>query len=533
MANLTSKCKCGKLVEIISTIKDGSKAYDVLKCGHVIIREIVTEEMQQAAKPDRLDFSFGANDELKLMDFQKDGILAAERNNFKFIFADDTGLGKTFQLFACLRINPKLLPCLVVCKAKLRTQLATEACRMTGIPPQIMDANYEIPVIFKKAIVIVSYDMIWRMKWSDDIWKKFNTIILDECQQIKNPSSKRSKKVKEVAASATHVMGASATPAKNHGLELYPILNMVAREKFPTETGFVLRWLDTFEKNGFRKIGGIRPDKLEAWKDFTKDFMIRRKKHEVLDDLPVVRRVYRNCDLAEEVEAAYQAEMEAFVKEYEAGNGGKSFVGYTNLLAYITRMKHLVGLSKINDTIEEIDEILLGSNEKVVVFVHHIKVAEIMMRKLIDRCEAAGFAEPVWYQGGLSDERADAVKDAFINSDSRIMVASTLAAGEGLDGLQKVCGYAIMHERQWNPANEEQCEGRLSRIGATNKTSVLVKYMVAIGTINEWLTDLIDTKRKHLASVLDGREASVDETSLTREMMDIIYTQGRKQWKLR
>jgi SNF2 family DNA or RNA helicase len=89
-----------------------------------------------------------------------------------------------------------------------------------------------------------------------------------------------------------------------------------------------------------------------------------------------------------------------------------------------------------------------------------------------------------------------------------------------------------MHERQWNPANEEQCEGRFSRIGST-KTSILVKYMVAIGTIDEWFTELVDTKRKHLTSLLDMKEASMDETSLTREMMDIIYNQGRKKWSLR
>lgn len=532
MANLKGYCHCGKLLKVVKTIRVANKAFDKTECGHTILRTVVSEQEQQA-EPDRMDFSFGLNNEMKLMEFQKEGILAAERNDFKFIFADDTGLGKTFQFFGCLRLNlDKLTPCLVFCKAKLRSQLAIEGLRMTGIPPQIMHHNYEKPLIFKRAIVIVSYDMIWRMKWDESIWKQFKTVILDECQQIKNPSSKRSKKTKEVVGYASHVMGASATPAKNHGLELYPILNMVAREKFPTETGFVLRWLDVYQKGNTRKIGGIRNEKLEDWKEFTKDFMIRRKKHEVLDNLPAVRRTYRNCDLAEEVEAAYEAEMEAYVKEYEEGDGGKSFASYTNLLAYITRMRHLVGLSKIDDTLEEIDEILLGSDEKVVVFTHHIDVAEILMRKLLAKCDEGNFPEPVWYQGGLSDDRADAVKDAFINSSSRVMVASTLAAGEGLDGLQKVCGYAIMHERQWNPANEEQCEGRFSRIGST-KTSVLMKYMVAIGTIDEWFTELVDTKRQHLASVLDGKEATMDETSLTREMMDIIYNQGRKKWSLR
>ena len=112
------------------------------------------------------------------------------------------------------------------------------------------------------------------------------------------------------------------------------------------------------------------------------------------------------------------------------------------------------------------------------------------------------------------------------------MIASALASGEGVDGLQKVCGLAIMHERQWNPAGEEQCEGRFSRIGSV-KSSVLMKYMIAKGTIDEWLTNLIDEKRIDVTATLDGRATTMDETSLTREMMDIIYREGRKRWKLR
>lgn len=521
-------------MEVMTERVIANKKFLKLKCGHTITvkREFTVAQQKRDEKHDVYNFKFGEHDDLTLMPFQKEGVQFLERAGFRGIIADDPGLGKTFQFLAPLRLHPeKVLPALIVCKAGLRTQIGKEVFRMTNIPAQVMYQSYEKPQMFKKAIVIVSYDSIWRMKWDEKIWSKFKTVILDECQAIKNSSSNRTQKIKELMRDYNYpnVIGASATPIKNRGSEYFQILNMVAPQKFPTESGFQLRWLE-FDDKG--KARGVREDKMEAWKEFTKDIIIRRKKEDVLPDLPPIRRSYRNCDLAEEVEDAYAEQMKGFLAEYEKGGSGDKAV-FMNLLAYIARMRHIVGMSKIPDTVEEIDEVLLGSEEKVVVFVHHIAVARALMTKVMERCTDAGYDwEPVWLQGGMDNITRDETVNAFVEGKSRVMIASQLASGEGVDGLQKVCGMAIMHERQWNPANEEQCEGRFSRIGSV-KTSILVKYMIAVGTIDEWLTNLIDEKRIDVTATLDGRYVTPDETSLTREMMDIIYSQGRQRWKLR
>jgi SNF2 family DNA or RNA helicase len=524
---------CGKVMEVMTTKIIANRKLLKLKCGHTITEKREFTLKKQAADEANAvyDFKFGEHDDLTLMPFQKDGVQFLERANFRGLLADDPGLGKTFQFLAPLRLHTaKLCPALIVCKAGLRTQIGKEVFRMTGIPAQVMYQSYEKPQLFKKAIVIVSYDSIWRMKWDDNIWSKFKTIILDECQAMKNGDSNRTQKIKEICKNFEYPyrIGASATPIKNRGSEYFQILHLLDPTKFPTETGFQLRWLE-FDDRG--KARGVRQDKMEAWKEFTKDLIIRRKKEEVLPDLPPIRRAYRNCDLSEEVEEAYAEQMKGFMNEYS--DGEITHAKFMNLLAYIARMRHLVGMSKIPDTIEEIDEVLLGSEEKVVVFVHHIAVARALMTKMMERCTDAGYGwEPVWLQGGMSNIARDEIVDSFVTGASRVMIASQLASGEGVDGLQKVCGLAIMHERQWNPANEEQCEGRFSRIGSV-KSSILVKYMIAVGTIDEWLTNLIDEKRVDVTATLDGRYVTPDETSLTREMMDIIYREGRQRWKLR
>lgn len=538
MANFSNKklCpqpKCGKILEVVSEKIAGAFNIKTLACGHKIVekREYTVKSQTKDEVAGIYDFKFGEHEDLTLMPFQKEGVQFLERNKFRGLIADDPGLGKTYQFLAPLRMHPKeVLPALIVCKAGLRSQIGKEVFRMTDIPPQVMYHSYEKPQIFKKAIVVVSYDSIWRMKWDESIWSKFKTIIFDECQALKNASSNRTQKIKEICKKYDYPyrIGASATPIKNRGSEYFQILHLLDSAKFPTESGFLLRWIEQDDKGKWR---GVKEYKMEEWKQFTSNLIIRRKKEDVLPDLPPIRRSYRNCDLAEEVEEAYAEQMRGFMKEY--ADGEVTQMKFLNLLAYITKMRQLVAMSKIPDTIEEIDEVLLGSEEKVVVFVHHIAAAQAIMRKMIERCADAGFDwEPVWLQGGMDNVQRDEVIEAFTNGKSRVMVASQLASGEGVDGLQKVCGHAIMHERQWNPANEEQCEGRFSRIGSV-KSSILVKYMIAIGTIDEWLTNLIDEKRVDITATLDHRYVTPDETSLTREMMDIIYREGRERWKLR
>ena len=113
------------------------------------------------------------------------------------------------------------------------------------------------------------------------------------------------------------------------------------------------------------------------------------------------------------------------------------------------------------------------------------------------------------------------------NRDQRILIASTLAAGEGIN-LQ-ACSDCIMVERQWNPANEEQAESRFIRIGQT-ADSVTATYMIALGTIDEYFTGLVEAKRQVIASTMKGETMS-DESTLMNELADILASKGRKAWK--
>jgi SNF2 family DNA or RNA helicase len=104
--------------------------------------------------------------------------------------------------------------------------------------------------------------------------------------------------------------------------------------------------------------------------------------------------------------------------------------------------------------------------------------------------------------------------------------------GEGVDRLQEVCSNCIVAERQWNPANEEQAESRLVRIGQKNGF-VNATYPVASDTIDEYFTDIVERKRRYMKETLDGKSVTTwDEKSLLSELYDALTTtKGRTKLK--
>jgi SNF2 family DNA or RNA helicase len=205
----------------------------------------------------------------------------------------------------------------------------------------------------------------------------------------------------------------------------------------------------------------------------------------------------------------------------------------SDLLAILQRMRHIVGLSKIPDTVDFVTDFLLSTNEKITIFLHHQDVAKHVIDQLNTWCRMGGFGEVLYIKGSMKDQELDDVVTKF-NDDPRhrILVASTLAAGEGLN-LQKACNQCIIMERQWNAANEEQAEARFRRIGQAQR-NVYSTYMTAGGTIDEMLTEINERKRALVkAGMLSKDQTAWSESEMIQQLAEMI---GKKRnglkWRL-
>jgi SNF2 family DNA or RNA helicase len=515
---------CKEKKEVTRVLKDENGLTRFFACGH----------MQRVNYVKPSDFAnITSSDNKTPYPFQLEGAAFAANANFRALIADECGLGKTVQGLSLLS-RPETLPALVICKAGLRMQWVRETHRWIAQHGQVIISEKEPNLGLK--VAFISMDLLHRFKDMEAFVKRFGfkTIILDECQAIKNHDSKRTNAIRALSSHIPYFIALSGTPIKNHAGEYFPILNILRPDLFPTLRGFYNDWTDSYFNGYSMKTAGLRPGREELFQTFTKDFIIRRTKSEVLPQLPKVARQPLFSELGKDVEKAYLKELDEFEDYYNSGkDAGNPIARGATLIGFFSRMRHLTGLSKIDPCVAWTEEFLMSTSKKLVIFVHHKDVATILKEKLrlltLSWPSEYG-AEPLTLEAEHDmRQRQDAI-DQFQSSNSRILIASTLAAGEGVDGIQNVCSDIVILERQWNPANEEQVEGRIERMGqnASNLTST---YMIATGTIDEFFAEIVERKRVYVANTLDGVVgAKWNENSIMKELAESLSLNGRKRW---
>lgn len=507
----------------IPTVNPAIKIYK-LSCGHFHTIKGVTPNSVEHWKG--LKFEDGR----QLFHYQALTCNFAERANLSCLIAHEMGLGKTIIYQGLLKNHwSTLTPGIILCKSGLMRQWFHESLSCLG--PQLIqtiNGGREFPLPMMK-LFIISLDMLSSLDLEP--WTKLNikSICIDEVQLIKSHKSKRTQAVRKfVQELQPKVIGLSGTPIKNNPGEYFPILNLLRPELFPTEAGFIQNWCEYDSGYYGTKVKRLRSPR--DFKEFTKSFIIRYEREEVMPDLPRIYRQNRFIDMTNDFDKAYQevvSEFESFVRINEEKEDNETM---TNLLAYLAKMRHLTGLAKIESAVDFTTEFLLETNRKLVIFVHHKDVHDIIKLRLDTFLKDAGLPECLSLTSELTaDEKHEVVQD-FWTDKYRILIASTLASGEGLN-LQ-ICSDAIMLERQWNPANEEQAEARFTRIGS-KADQVNINYITAVGTVDEFLANIIERKRAVNKEVLSGVEQeSWTQSQIIRELTDLILNQKLKSWSM-
>lgn len=517
MPQLEIKCKfCGKKATEKYHKTIGRDRHITLTCDHTLIEKAVS------ILPDEVHLKTTSDSGYTPYPFQAHSASFAEKSNLRVLFAHEMGLGKTICVLTTLASHLKeASPILIVTKSSILRQWEKECIEwLDEAPFRIEKAKDIVPPGFK--LYIVSYDLLPRLS----NLPTFKTIVLDECQQIKNPKAGRTKMVREISESARFILAASGTPIKNNAEEYFTILNILRPEIFPVKKRFIQDYCEYQDTGYGYKVGGLSHYGETRFKDVTKDFIIRYSRQEVLPDLPKIKRSNLISDLSEKVEEAYNAAVNSLIEEQESDKSSAAKV--MNILSYLTQMRHLTGLSKIDSCIEFVEEFISDNSRPITIGVHHSDVIEMIRARL----EKLNIKTRTLIGTMNADERNDVVV-SFRNKEFRVLLVSILAAGEGLN-LQ-FCEDAIVLERQWNPANEEQFEGRFSRIKEDRSyaSHINVTYMVAAGTIDEFFAEIVEKKRSYVAQTLDGKHIAWDESSIMKELTEKLIRQGRSKWRVK
>lgn len=513
--------QCGKIAVEKSRISFGTSKLITLECGHVITEQVMTSS----------GVSHILNGGTTLWDYQVKGVEFLENANGRALLADEQGLGKTIQALALIKLHrDELLPAIIVAPTSVKLQWhheILEKCGTAGFLTQVIQSGKEMAAPGFD-IYVTTYDLIKNEKCFSLVKDSIKLIVVDECQRIKNHLSERAKAIQKICKNIEHIIPMSGTPIKNHAGEYFTVLNLIAPRVFPHYATFIERECDSYSNGWGYKVGGLRNP--EAFHEKTKDFILRRTKNEVLKDLPALSRKFFHCELDRRLNKAYGEALQELEDLYYNDDVSDAFTRSSNMLAIMTKMRQVTGIGKVMQAVDFATEFVESNERKLVIFAHH-HAAVSMLQENLNKWLFENHYEPCLnLHSGLSGDKRQELIEKFRDDDkNRIMIASTLAAGEGLN-LQ-FCSDAIMLERQWNPANEEQAEGRFHRFG--QQYPVSITYMIASETIDEYFTELVESKRAIVTSTMDSKEIQWDQPSLMNDLANILVTKGKKAWSLK
>jgi superfamily II DNA or RNA helicase len=413
------------------------------------------------------------------------------------ILADDMGLGKTVQTLAFIdALRQQRAPegkFLVVCPASVVSVWVKEAQRFTrelrvralvGSPDQRREmlehrGSWDV-LVTNYAIVRNDFDRLQAVR--------FETVILDEAQQIKNPEAQITRCVKGLQT--RHRVALTGTPLENRLLDLWSIVDFLVPGYLGDTDYFKVRYTETRQGREYlsRKMSPL---------------MLRRTKDAVAPELPPRMEENLLLPLADSQNLVYQEALAEARNNVQQG-------GMMQILAALTKLRQICCHPRLIDktgknsylesakldTLLEMLEELLEEGHSALVFSQFVGMLDIIEEKLKER-------DTTYFKiiGATPAPQRATIVDQFTNSPvPSVFLLSLRAAGTGLT-LTKA-DYVFIYDPWWNPAVENQAIDRTHRIGQDKP--VFAYRLIAEGTVEEKVIAMQDEKRQLFAEMVDG-----------------------------
>ena len=451
-----------------------------------------------------------------LRDYQKYGycwLKYVTDNSLGACLADDMGLGKTLQAIALLaKIHEKKRRrSLVIMPKSLIYNWENEIARFT---PQLkIGVYYGINRDFKSLedvqVILTTYGTV-RNDIENLMKHKFEIIVLDESQNIKNINSQTTKAV--LLLNAKKRIALSGTPIENNLLELYSLFRFLNPSMFGTVQMFTNNYIVPIQK--YSDTSTIKELRKKIY-----PFLLRRVKKEVLKDLPdkIEKLIY--VDMNDEHRKYYEERRKYFYSMLEKNNTVNGEVDKFFVLQAINELRHIVSSPEIDDRkiISSKKEVLMENiieaienGHKVLVFVNYLSSVERICESLKEN--KIKFLKMT----GQTKDRQSLV-DKFQNDSRYKAFVMTLKTG-GV-GLNLVSADTIfIYDPWWNKTIENQAIDRAYRLGQ-DKTVFAYKIIMK-NTIEEKILKLQEMKNKLLDDLIS--EDNLYTKNLSRTDIEFI-----------
>ncbi|MGW5615132.1 DEAD/DEAH box helicase [Streptomyces sp. NPDC003877] len=440
--------------------------------------------------------------------------------------ADDMGLGKTVTLIA-LHLHRQTDarsagPTLVVCPTSLMGNWQREIERFAPGTPvrRFHGPRRALEDLADGEFVLTTYGTM-RLDAARLAEVPWGMLVADEAQHVKNPYSSTARQLRSIGARARVAL--TGTPVENNLSELWAILDWA--------TPGLLGRLGTFRRRYAEAVeGGRDPVAADRLARLVRPFLLRRRKSDpgIAPELPPKTETDHAVSLTPEQTALY----EAVVREALADiSGADSMARRGMIVKLLTGLKQIcnhpaqylkeerpvvAGRSGKLELLDELLDTILAEGAGVLVFTQYVRTARLLERHLAARGTPSQFLH-----GGTPVAEREAMVQRFQDGEVPVFLLSLKAAGTGLNLTR--AEHVVHYDRWWNPAVEAQATDRAYRIGQTRP--VQVHRIIAEGTIEDRIAELLHRKRELADAVLGSGEAALTELT-DAELADLVALRG-------
>lgn len=506
---------------------------------------VVEAAAREMTKDVRLDF--GELDGV-LDPLQKDGVRLAEAFGGRVLFADDPGVGKTAQCLAYARLHPELRPAVIIAKktGKLVWQRAAKRGVLTSsgdyfplLPDDKVQVLYgEQDAEIDADVIIANYDILARsepcescggegehqngMKCAkckgggvtvylrgDVAAVRPRLVIFDEPQMISNWKAQRTIACRELAADATHLLAATASPIKRRPRQFFTVLNMLRRDLFPNFFQYGVNFCaGTKTRFGWNFEGASNLEELN--RILVDNLMVRRTSRQAFGDLPVNRQVVP-LDIKNrgEYEAAEEDFMGWLKRKGDADRLDRA--ERAEALVKISTLLRMAAERKRDAVIEWLSEWFETNDGKIIVFTMHTELLNRIVAEFADM-------GAMKIDGSCSEKQRRIAEESFQGDDGcRLIVCQSDAGGDTWTG--SAAYDVVFAELPRTSEDVKQNEGR-AYARRNNPHGINSWFLVAADTIEERRAEQLNEGARVVGAALDGRPMDCED--------DIIKLMGRK-----
>lgn len=412
----------------------------------------------------------------------------------KALLGDEMGLGKTIQAIATMVSlrNTGATHFIVICPASVIVNWCREIQKFSklrviavhGLSRESALKDWQRT----GGVAVTTYETTAYFKFPDNF--TYSLLVVDEAHYIKNPSTNRSKNTKAIAEHAERLLFMTGTALENKVDEMINLIKL-------------LQPSIAMQISGMKELSSA-----PQFKETVAPVYYRRRREDVLTELPELSEIKEWCQLSDSEERRYEETV--FRKNYNA------------IRRVSWNVPDLKDSGKAKRLLEIIEE-AKSEGRKVLVFSFYLDIIRKIADMLGSQC-----TEPI--NGSITPTRRQEIIDDFDKAPAgQVLVAQIVAGGTGLN-IQSA-SVVIICEPQLKPSIENQAISRAYRMGQAR--NVLVYRLLAENTIDEKITDILARKQEVFNAFANESAAAenveVDEKSLGNIVQEEIDRINQKR----